>query len=63
MAFHIENGVLQRYEPDGSPTVTVPEGVHTIGEKAFCSCKQVFRITLPTAYGYWGIGRFWLAAD
>lgn len=47
MALHIENGVLLRYEPDGSPTVTVPEGVHTIGEKAFCSCKQVFRITLP----------------
>lgn len=44
--FVIENGVLTRYTGQGE-AVVVPDGVTTIGKRAFCNCKSLTSIHIP----------------
>ena len=44
--FVIENGVLKKYKGSGG-NVIVPEGVTSIGSKAFWGCENLQSITLP----------------
>lgn len=44
--FIIHSGVLEKYQGNAE-TVVVPDGVHTIGEKAFCDNWAVRHVHLP----------------
>lgn len=44
--FVIENGVLTKYTGPGGDVV-VPEGVHTIGDRAFHDCRTMNTVSLP----------------
>jgi len=45
--YHIKNGVLQAYT-GREEMITVPEGIHTIGEGAFKACVSLKKVILPT---------------
>ena len=56
----IENGVLITYIPDDNQeSVTIPEGITHIGEKAFYKCTSLTRITLPNSLTSIGKGAFY----
>ena len=55
--FEIENGVMKAYTgPD--PEVTVPEGVHTIGDGVFKGMAWLLKVTLPSSVKKIGDGAF-----
>ena len=45
--FVIENGLLTKYEGPGG-SVEIPEGVRSIGERAFASCLKLRKIRIPS---------------
>lgn len=52
--FQIKDGVLKKYKGTES-TVIIPEGVTAIGDRAFCECENLIRISIPesvTVIGY-----------
>ncbi|ADU27928.1 leucine-rich repeat domain-containing protein [Ethanoligenens harbinense] len=53
----IEDGVLKEYE-GAKAVVTVPNGVHTIGCRAFAQCDSIQSIHLPEGLTTIGIGAF-----
>ena len=44
--FQIKEGIFQKYL-GREESVTVPEGIHTIGEGAFKGCVSLRQVTLP----------------
>lgn len=48
MAFEIKKNVLKQYIPEpGQREVVIPEGVDTIGTKAFEDCGELNSVILP----------------
>ena len=48
MGFEIENGVLKKYtEEPGVTEVVVPDGVTSIGDRAFYRCSNLTSVTIP----------------
>ena len=48
MAFEIKKNVLKQYIPEpGQTEVVIPEGVDTIGTKAFEDCGELNSVILP----------------
>lgn len=44
--YHIKDGVLQAYT-GREEVLTVPDGIHTIGEGAFKACVSLKKVILP----------------
>lgn len=48
MGFHIDNGLLIKYEEEAGITeIVIPDGVTSIGEKAFIKCMSLTTIVIP----------------
>ena len=48
MRFEVENGVLEKYtEEDGITEAVIPDGVTSIGNKAFRVCKNLESVRIP----------------
>lgn len=58
MSFVIKDGVLQSYISENEAIVTVPDGVITIGEKAFAKCENLTTVVLPDTVKALGEGAF-----
>ena len=56
--FVIENGVLKEYNGPGGDAV-VPDGVTSIGDRAFKGCTSITTITLPEGVTSIGDDAFW----
>ena len=56
--FEIENGVLKKYAGPGGDVV-VPDGVKSIGERAFEGCRSLASIELPAGLKSLGWGEFY----
>ena len=60
MGFEIENGILKKYkEEPGVTEVVIPDGVTSIGDSAFSSCKKLTSVTIPDSVTSIGYGAFW----
>ena len=46
IVFVIKNGVLIKYKGTDA-VVTVPDGVTSIGDKAFADCEGLTKVTIP----------------
>ncbi|MBQ6370842.1 MAG: leucine-rich repeat domain-containing protein, partial [Firmicutes bacterium] len=44
--FEIDNGILTGYTGEEA-YLQIPEGVHTIGERAFHNCRSLREVTIP----------------
>lgn len=49
MKFNIENGVLTGVVDENIEVAVIPEGVETIGEKAFSKCKSLKSVSFPNS--------------
>ncbi|MGN1037546.1 MAG: leucine-rich repeat domain-containing protein, partial [Ruminococcus sp.] len=59
MGFRIENGVLEAYtEEQGITEVVIPDGVISIGEKAFKECRNLTNVIIPDSITSIGNGAF-----
>ena len=48
MAFEVKKNILKKYIPEAGQTdVVLPEGVDTIGTKAFENCGELNSVILP----------------
>ena len=60
--FDIQNGVLKKYRGKGGD-VTIPDGVTSIGEKAFGLCASLTSVTIPDSVTSIGENAFALCAS
>ena len=55
----IENGVLTRCDKNASGNIIVPEGVTSIGDRAFGCCSSLTSIHIPSSVASIGNSAFW----
>ena len=58
MGFHMDNSTLVKYEGDDTDVV-IPDGVTSIGDRAFSECTRLTSVIIPEGVTSIGIAPFY----